>query len=164
MLQRLIEKLSITQFSSLFTPFSTTMQFLHCIFWLTYSYSPFQKMLGEKRCEAKGRVSMQDTLEHKEEHIRAVKSFKYALQRSEVHKIKLLHNKMKLFFCFLVCVVFWAFLCLNLRKILAFFFLFLQDIKKTRHIFILKDTIIFSLPSLLRQLHLWLDAVLHTPR
>lgn len=67
-------------------------------------------MLGEKRCEAKGRVSMQDTLEHKEEHIRAVKSFKYALQRSEVHKIKLLHNKMNYFFAFL-CVLFFGLFC-----------------------------------------------------
>lgn len=44
---------------------------------------------------------MHDTLEHKEEHIRAVKLFKYALQHSEVHEIKRLHNRMNSFSAFL---------------------------------------------------------------
>lgn len=56
---------------------------------------------------------MQDTLEHKEEHIRAVKSFKYALQHSEVHEIKLLHNKMNYFFAFLCVLVFGLFCVLT---------------------------------------------------
>lgn len=68
-------------------------------------------MLGEKRCEAKGRVTMQDALEHKEEHIRAVKLFKYALQQSEVHEIKLLHNQMNYFSTFLCAWFFWLFCC-----------------------------------------------------
>lgn len=79
-------------------------------------------MLGEKRCEAKGRVTMQDALEHKEEHIRAVKLFKYALQQSEVNEIKLLHNViiMNYFSTFLCAWVFLAFLLLYLRKIFFF--------------------------------------------
>lgn len=65
-------------------------------------------MLGEKRCEAKGRVSIEDTLEHKEVHIRAVKLFKYAVQHSEVHEIKLLHNKITFL---LSCVCIFGLFC-----------------------------------------------------
>lgn len=94
---------------------------------------------------------MQDTLEHKEVHIRAVKLFKYALQCSKVHEIKLLHNKI-IFLLSSVCVCFGFFVSLFEEDF--FFWIFFQYIKKTLQIFILKDTIVFSFPSFLRQLHL----------
>lgn len=88
-------------FSSLCShPFLLCYQFLHCILWLTYSYSPFQKLLGERMCEAK-KEDMYARCSVKE-HIPAVKLLKLCTATYWSAQDQSTEQQASFFFCFLV--------------------------------------------------------------
>lgn len=117
-----------------------TLHFLINILIQTFSEDAVWEKVWRTREDIYARYS-----EHKEEYIRGVKLLKLTMHCNIVKCTRSNH---------------WAtnFLLFLISYVWDCFFLLFAGKKKTLQVFILKESTVFSFPSLLRRLHLWLEA------